>query len=335
MSAGGRQRLCLHRHMQPLSAATPLESGRAADEATRNQNAGQPPLILWNYANLSAYVLNFVITYVSLTGVFGATNTVLSQKYQTLITPAGAAFSIWGVIFIAEGVFVVAQMLPQFRGSKLVQAVAPWWCAACIFQVVWTISFAQEVIILSLLCMFGILLTLIGAMWMADQIKDTTVSEYWLLRAGFSVHAGWILAAAAVNSSVWLDSMKATAPQLLSTAIASLAAVFTISALYAVAVRKPDAIICLVVAWATGFIYLELRNPTNLQSTTRFNPIVWDPVVLDGVGGAALTISVAALGMAGVALALRLLPPAARGAPQPEGGKYTDDEELRPVAAGS
>ena len=84
-----------------------------------------------------AYLVNFGITYGSLTGAFGQTNEELSAKYQTLITPAGYAFAIWGPIFIWEGAFAIAQLLPRWRQADVVQLLTPWWatwmptCRSC------------------------------------------------------------------------------------------------------------------------------------------------------------------------------------------------------------
>jgi len=91
-----------------------------------------------NLLNLAAFLVNLGITYGSLTGAFGPTNSSLSAKYHTLITPSGFAFSIWGPIFIWEGVFAVAQMFPSYRGSMLVKTITPWWLSACLFQCAWT-----------------------------------------------------------------------------------------------------------------------------------------------------------------------------------------------------
>ena len=52
-------------------------------------------LQLLNIANLAFYCLNLLLIYLSITGIFGETNTALSSKYQTLVTPSGWAFSIW------------------------------------------------------------------------------------------------------------------------------------------------------------------------------------------------------------------------------------------------
>ena len=63
-------------------------------------------------------------------GIFGPTNTQLSAKYQTLVTPAGWAFAIWGPIFIWEGIFAIVQMLPRFRSNPIIQdGIAYWWVA--------------------------------------------------------------------------------------------------------------------------------------------------------------------------------------------------------------
>merc|ERR1719389_1282512 len=111
--------------------------------------------ISWkNLLNLAAYVLNTVVTYSSLTGIFGSTNTELSNKYQTLVTPAGWAFSIWGPIFIWEGIFVVAQLFPRFRQSEVVLKISPCWWALCVIQCCWTVAFAQDQVTLALILMF-------------------------------------------------------------------------------------------------------------------------------------------------------------------------------------
>jgi len=103
-----------------------------------------PPIGAKHWLNLLAYAVNTTVTYISMTGIFGATNTEISHKYQTLVTPAGWAFSIWGIIFIWEGVFVVAQFFPAYRDSDTVSRISPWCRALCMFQSVWTLVFAQD-----------------------------------------------------------------------------------------------------------------------------------------------------------------------------------------------
>ena len=53
--------------------------------------------------NAVALVATVVINYLSNTGVFnGETMATISAKYQNLFTPAGYAFSIWGLIYLGS-----------------------------------------------------------------------------------------------------------------------------------------------------------------------------------------------------------------------------------------
>lgn len=265
----------------------------------------QSPRSSRNYINLVAYVLNCVITYASLTGIWGETNSDLSAKYQTLVTPAGWAFIIWGPIFIWEGVFAVAQMLARFRGSEVVQLASPWWWGACLCQCVWTFAFAQEVIFLSLLMMLGILACLTGLVVRTGGLQ-LTWAEYLCLRAPFCLHLGWIICASAVNTNVQFDAGKASQEVLLAVAVLSFVAIVAANVALVTTAVKPDAITSLVAAWALVAVASELSDPENLRSQDRYNPHEWPELVLDGLRGAATGAALGAIALAAVALALAL-----------------------------
>lgn len=201
----------------------------------------------------------------------------------------------------------MAQMLSQFRSRPSVEALAPWWWSACGFQVVWTLFFAQDMITMAFLCMLGILVSLLGLLWVVDA-KRGPVSEYWLIRAPFSFHAGWIIAASALNLSVEADAHMASQTTLLTLAIASFALVFTAASLAAVAIPVPNPIISFVAFWALLAMHSELGEAKLLKDPTRFNYSAWPQVVLESVRGAALCLSLASLAWMFVAIALRLRP---------------------------
>lgn len=271
-----------------------VEEEQGADESD------VAPISWKNWLNLAAYVVN-----IGGTGIFGGSIGDVSNKYQTLVAPAGWAFSIWGPIFIWEFVFVVAQMFPQFRNTNVVLRMSPWWWVACLCQAGWVIAWVQELVTLALVLMLSILVSLLGIAWTTDGLH-LTIAEYFLLRAPLSLHLAWIMAASAVNVNLQADATKAGQETLLAVAIVSFAVLLAVSTFFTFAVRSPDPFVAFVTAWAFAAIHAELGNPDDLNDPTRFNPSVWDPVILGGLQKAALIICLLALSLGVVATALKI-----------------------------
>mmetsp|Transcript_35089 Transcript_35089/g.48959 ORF Transcript_35089/g.48959 Transcript_35089/m.48959 type:complete len:302 (+) Transcript_35089:50-955(+) len=250
-------------------------------------------LPLQSWINMLAYLANVSITYGSLTGAFGATNEELSEKYQTLVTPAGYAFAIWGPIFIWEGIFAVAQMFPSLSTSKVVETVTPWWNCACLFQIGWTLFFAQDRIQGALVCMLGILVSLLTLILRTDYLPEISIKEYFLLRAPFSLHCGWIIAATVLNINVLADYNMSSPETMLMFAMVCLAGIAVIVTLFTVAAPRADPLIGLVAAWALLGIFVELENPENLMNPNKFNFIDWPHFVTEAVRRTALVLSIA------------------------------------------
>lgn len=210
------------------------------------------PLLL-NYLNVAAYAANFLVTYaVGAGGVFGTpTNAELSAKYQTIVTPAGYAFSLWGVIFIAELIWTCYQLTPAYQASSLVREGVSWYfVGVCAAQIAWTLTFTFEFISLSLVAMLSTLYCLL--MIVTAQYKLTgniSTRDYWVLKFPFSIHAGWIVAASLVNVSVVLVKLEANANLQYFAALISLAVVLLATA-YFLHLTRPNFVVPLVLAWA-------------------------------------------------------------------------------------
>jgi len=240
----------------------------------------KPKLNAKNWCNLIAFILNVLATFgVGLGGWLGTpTNGNLSEKSQTIVTPNGSAFSIWGLIFIAQGIFSVLQMLPKFRADPMLQdGISYWYASACAAQIGWTFSFAYEIIPLSLVFMLSIwisLITILYRQYYTMKKSDGSVtsadnlSEFWVLRFPFAIHAGWITAASALNVNVQVVSMDQPADVQLAVAIVSLAVLHAISVWVLFNIPRPNWTIACVLAWAFGFIYKELGAPNELITST-------------------------------------------------------------------
>jgi len=284
-----------------------------------------------NVLNLVSFIVNVTVTYLSLTGIFGATNTELSLKYQTLVTPAGWAFSIWGPIFIWEGLFAVLQLLPSLRGSEVIEAIGPFWAATSVFQIAWSITFAQDLVIVSLVFMLLILASLVALCYRVYRIDNSSIKEFLALKGPFFLQLGWIICASFVNINVVADARipsvtgsgmllangtitggdgtSALNPAyfadsnttiLLAVAVLSLAALFLTGTLVAVLPDRIDGnvIICGVIAWALGGVAAMLRDP--VAKTTE----MFGSVVTNALSGASAVLSITMVVMV-VALAAK------------------------------
>lgn len=197
-------------------------------------------------------------------GWFGAgTNTEFSNKYQTIVTPKGTAFSIWSIIFVFQALFAVIQLLPRYRSKPMVQdGVSYWYFATCFMQNMWTFFFGFELIPLSLVAMVLVWCCLVGLLLSQYYApSQNTLEEFWLLRFPFAVHAGWITAAMAVNTNLVVVYASAAASVQLAVGIISLAVLHAISVWVLFAMQRPNYTIACVLAWANGWIYAELQNP--------------------------------------------------------------------------
>ena len=227
-----------------------------------------------NVVNLLAYVLNVAITWGSQLGWFGATNAQQSLKYQTLVTPIGFAFAIWGPIFMLQALFAVVQFVPNYRGDKSVQSgVAYWYVAVCAAQAGWTVAFAQDVVWLSMVFMLLILGCLCALCHSVVRVDEPASAEtawnvawrYLCFRAPFLMHLGWITAASFVNFNACLVKYAAADTELqLVVAIATIALLLLpglVNPATTTLSGSADPLYSLVLVWAFFGVHKELSKP--------------------------------------------------------------------------
>ena len=120
------------------------------------------------------------------------------------MTPAGYAFSIWSLIYLALAVFVVYQLLPAQRNRRL-DTTRRLFVLSSVFNVAWLFSWHYLQIPLSQVMMFGLLFTLIAIYVHVRRNPDTATGYHrWITRVPFSLYLGWISVASLVNSAVVL-----------------------------------------------------------------------------------------------------------------------------------
>lgn len=220
------------------------------------------------YANVAAYVVSTVFAYVGTTGVIGPSNAVVSATYQTLVTPDGWAFSIWGLIFVSELFFVVAQCTPWARDSDLIQKGVSWgWVSACIFQCCWTVTFAQKLMVLSTVFIACIGLSLGAVMALSALIPPLeNMAVDLICRLPFILHFGWICAATALNVNMSVVQEGGNAPTQLAFAVVSAAVLFVLATHVARFDFTGRSLTAVVSAWALSAIGSNLSTPMDAES---------------------------------------------------------------------
>jgi len=246
---------------------------------------------------LLAYVANTVVTYgIGVGGWFGQpTNEELSAKYQTLVTPVGWAFAIWAFIFLFQLLWVIWQIaIPSQRNSPFVTVVNYYYVFVCCAQIGWTIAFSFEVIWLSMVFMAGICLFLWRTVQILKSVGDNTnigktILNYFLWKLPFTLHAGWITAATAVNANVVIVDFEFETKWQFLAAVISLVLLLLV-ALFTTFRSGSDLIIPLVIAWALFGVYIELDDPAEVILTNFSESQIQQ--TLYGSLGAAIAICV-------------------------------------------
>lgn len=226
---------------------------------TQAQTRAQPQIQTVNIANAVAYVINCAVTYGTMLLPQFTDQATVSAKYQTLVTPAPYAFGIWGIIFTAELVWTVFQLLPSYRANVVVtHGVSYYFVVASIAQAVWIFFFSKEMMIPSLVAMLVILGSLFAIILNVTKLSCINIKDILLLKVPFQVHFAWILAATAINVSVVLVDQNKSADLQFYTACASLVVLAVVAfwgsfeRIYAIPV---------VIAYASFWISFELQNP--------------------------------------------------------------------------
>ena len=92
----------------------------------------------------------------------GASNAALSAEQPTFITPDGLTFSVWGIIYLFQGIFTIYQVLPCFQNSHAGVARARFWVAVLFLgNCLWLPVFSNRLYWLAFLLMLVMDLSLV------------------------------------------------------------------------------------------------------------------------------------------------------------------------------
>lgn len=163
------------------------------------------------YAILNMIVLIVVIFWnywVNAKGLNGNTVGSLSADYENLFTPAGYAFSIWGLIFLAlfaQAIFFISRAFSPTKDSDFLSQIGPYLIMANIGNGLWTYMWLMEHSGMSVIVMLGILTSLVITILNTNMEKWNAPRPiiFWLWWP-IALYSGWIAVATIANISAYL-----------------------------------------------------------------------------------------------------------------------------------
>jgi len=224
---------------------------------------------LLSILNFAAFLFHLLLSILSnIKGVL-SDNTVadISHKYETIFTPAGITFSIWGVIYVFLLGFCIYHLYNAFTKPASNSANRDTVLMSWLFIInnlatgFWLIAWVNDYLFLSVVLIFiqlGTLLSLILRLGIFD-IYNSLVNKV-LTQTSLSIYFAWICIATIANISAYLVSIgyASTSSQAFSWTIAvcifaTIISIFTI-------INRRNVVLGLVVVWAFYGIILKNQN---------------------------------------------------------------------------
>jgi hypothetical protein len=268
----------------------------------------------WKHYTIAGLTIvqTLIVQLHQLTGMLGEKNSETSDRYPVLIQPAGWAFSIWGPIYIAEILYVLAVLF--YDPEKLLPSSNLFFYAfnaMNLLQVAWEVAFSQESITLSAVILVSTIPVLLAAFaaylqhgaWRRKDCKSyisASISGLFLFCLG--LHAGWVTVAGHLNINIAAVANKASLAEQIAYANMSIISVLIVIGIFCAWFRAPMP--ALSVSWA----FLAIATNPKSQSGD----------VVDGYKRTAAAVAILVLSFAGaVFVGQALMKPAAKSAAKP------------------
>ena len=163
--------------------------------------------------NTIGYIMVIAVnTMASMKILNGKSPADISEKYDSLFTPAGITFAIWGPIYLTLLGFIIYQLWLAFSGKheeeleQFMERLRGWWLISCLANTCWLFSWHYELLPLSILIMLVLLVSLLAININFNiALQKVSWQVKLFIHLPFSLYLGWITVATVANmATFWL-----------------------------------------------------------------------------------------------------------------------------------
>jgi len=224
------------------------------------------------FLNLAAFIATVVVNALStILPINGMDPGEISDQYPNLFVPSGLTFSVWGVIYILLGIFVIYSLVSAFRKTPdqegFIGKIGILFFLSSAFNIGWIFFWHYGFVWVSLIMMIALFITLLSVYLKLGIGKaQTRAAERGMVHMAFSVYMGWITIATIANSTAFLVDIGWNGFGLSEQFWAVLVIAVGILIALAVLFSRNDIYYSLVVDWAILGILLKRLADTSMEA---------------------------------------------------------------------
>ena len=164
-------------------------------------------------ANIIAFLTTVFVNYLSNTGAINNTTIdEISEATKNLFTPAGYAFSIWGLIYLMLLGFIIYQsrsLFTKVRDDDFILKTGWWFVLSCFANIMWITFWLYGYMEYSILAIFVLLFSLLKIVLNNRmELWDAPISVIAFLWWPFVFYSGWVTVASIANVAAYLTSIE-------------------------------------------------------------------------------------------------------------------------------
>lgn len=225
--------------------------------------------IIRQVTNVVAYILTLIVNYLAVSLPLGGQTTAeIANRYPIYFLPANFTFGIWGVIYLALGIYIVDQARPSQRENPRHRRIGYLFAVSCVANVSWLLLFQNLQFGASMIAMIVLLATLIAIyLRLGIGISPTSISERVRITLPFSLYLGWISVATIANASYVLYDLGWDGFGISGAVWATIMLIVAAGLTAAIIARRHDIVYTLVICWAFAGIAIK-QSETQLVETS-------------------------------------------------------------------